>query len=441
MAEVRAAATSTPPSAPRPAESASRIPVVLLCVWLVLEIGRPPAALRVPLLCSLILGGSWLVAARKRWDPVLLCSIGFLLTGWIGVPMAANEYSAFWTCYGLTIVIVCICLPAAQFIRNMSHMHLYVRTLLAVTAYVGLFAITHAGFGPSGAAGGQDENYVAAAMSAALPFAYFGLSATRKTLARAALMGLTVIYLLATVIGFSRGGFLGMAAAGLFCFWYSPRKLVAIGAAVIGIGAVVAVAPSTYWEEIQSISDTSEGTADMRFEIWTIATRQFLDNPILGVAPGNFIWRIKDYQTPDQVEKFGRSLGGSIVVHSTYFEILAELGSVGVGFFLAMLYFTFRELRRIAAACRQALDGRRGRQIDRLGDQELQWARAYALAFQGGLIGYLVCSAFLSTTYFSTIWVLCASSVALRYAIANTLRARSLTPATPKRGGALPASP
>lgn len=417
----------------RTASSATRggwTPVVLLCLWLAMEIGRPPYPLKIPLISSLTLAGLWIAAPRKRWDPVLICILGLLGTGWIGVPLAANQYSAFWACYGLTIAVGCISIPAAQFMKNMRHIHVFVWVFLATSTYVGLFAITHAGFGPAGAGGGQDENYVAAAMSAALPFAYFGLSATRNLITRLALMGMTVVFLLATVIGFSRGGFLGMAAVGLFCFWYSPRKLVAVGATIVGVGAVVAVAPDSYWEEVQTISETDEGTADMRLELWAIATRQFLDNPIVGVGPGNYRWRIADYQTEEQTQKMGRSLGGSAVVHSTYFEVLAELGGVGIGFFLAMLYFAFRAFRNIAAICDKALKHRSRGKNSRSLVSDLEWARAYALSFQGGLIGYLVCSAFISTTYYSTIWLLCAASVALHYAVGDVLeeRLRRTTP-------------
>ena len=425
---IGASSSATTDSIPRRARNAgnSWIPVVALCVWLSIEIGRPSNPLRLPLICSLILVGTWLSFPRKRWDPTVVCSLGLLLTCWLGVPFAANQFSAFWASYAMTIAIVCISVPAAHVLRNLRQFRLYVWIFLAATAYVGAFAITHSGFGPAGAGGGQDENYVSAAMSAALPFAYFSLSATRNFLARMTLIGVAVICLLAVVIGFSRGGFLGIAFAGFFCFWHSPRKLVAIMSAVIGLLVVAVVAPSSYWDEIQSIGDTNESTADMRIELWAIATRQFLGNPIMGVGPGNFIWNIEEYQSAEQVEKFGRDLGGSVITHSTYFEILSELGALGSGFFLGMLYFTFRELRRIVAICERAL-----KRQQRRTHGELKWVRAFGLGIQGGLIGYLVCSAFLSTTYFSTIWLMCGSSVSLGYVLQDILRSAA-SPESPE---------
>lgn len=419
------------PTAPGVAPRAERrhlLPVALICLWLAMEIARPPQPLKIPLLCSLALAGFWLASSRKRWHPALTAMMIFLGACWLGIPFSANQYGAFWTSYGLAIILGCICIPAAQFLRTIRHVHLYVGTLLAFSTYVGLFAVTHAGFGPAGPWGGQDENYVAAMMCAAVPFTYFGLAATKFLRTRLLLLAMGLVFLAATVIGFSRGGFLGIAAVLLFCFWYSPRKLVAIVATVIGAATIFAVAPDSYWKEVESIGDTDEGTADHRFELWAIATRQFLDNPVLGVGPGNFRWRIGDYQTEEQQAKFGRSLAGSAIVHSTYFEILSELGSVGVISFAALLFFTFRDLRRAERGCTRVLERVPLPATGTL-SRDLEWARAFALAFQGALIGYLVCSAFLSTTYFSTIWLLCAVSVALRFVVIDLVAAASAEPA------------
>ena len=206
-----------------------------------------------------------------------------------------------------------------------------------------------------------------------------------------------------------------MVAVLAFCFWYSPRKLIALISTAIAAVAIAAIAPASYWQEIESISDTDSGTADHRIELWTIATREFLDNPVLGVGPGNFRWRIADYQTNEQQQKFGRSLAASAVVHSTYFEILSELGAVGVGSFIAMIFFLFRDLRRIEGACTAILK----RTPKNSREHDLEWARAYALSLQGALIGFLVSSAFLSTSYVSNIWFLGGAAAALHFVAAD----------------------
>ena len=190
-------------------------------------------------------------------------------------------------------------------------------------------------------------------------------------------------------------------------------------------------APDKYWNEIESIGDRKDATADHRIELWKIATRMYLDNPVLGVGPGNFRWRIGDYQTQEQIDHFGRSLAGSAIVHSTYFEVLSETGTVGLVSFLSMIGLTFRDLRRASKRCDRALASRR-LPLPASVKRNLEWARAYALAFQGGLLGFLTSSAFVSTTYFSTIWMMCASSVAIRYIVAGELESAAETvPSSP----------
>jgi O-antigen ligase len=52
-----------------------------------------------------------------------------------------------------------------------------------------------------------------------------------------------------------------------------------------------------------------------------------LDNPILGVGPGNIPWTIGQYEVVDDVVE--RSLAGR-AVHSLYYTLLAELGLFGI---------------------------------------------------------------------------------------------------------------
>ena len=86
---------------------------------------------------------------------------------------------------------------------------------------------------------------------------------------------------------------------------------------VIGLAALlmVALASKSYWNEMSTITDLSEGTANARIESWKAAWRIFIDHP-LGVGGNNFqVWFDK-YQS----EYFKRGMWGrvahSIVVYS-----------------------------------------------------------------------------------------------------------------------------
>jgi O-antigen ligase len=110
----------------------------------------------------------------------------------------------------------------------------------------------------------------------------------------------------------------------------------------------------------------------------------------------------------------------SVVVHSTYFEILSELGLAGGAIFAAILFRTFKDLRRIRSdeMSREGASNSDQRNTtsgnERPSPADSRQLRYYSLAITGSLIGYLVPAAFLSFTYFSHFWLLVALATALR---------------------------
>ena len=158
------------------------------------------------------------------------------------------------------------------------------------------------------------------------------------------------------------------------------------------------VAGASYWEEMGTIQNTEEGTADLRFEFWKIATRQFLDYPLTGVGGANFPWRMLDYQSAEQTEKWGKIR--MLEVHSTFFQLLAEMGLAGCAVFGFILIRTYKDYRRVDRMAQMALH-----RSGQARTEELKWAQAYGRGVMGGLVGYLVSVMFLSALYYPHIWV------------------------------------
>ena len=77
------------------------------------------------------------------------------------------------------------------------------------------------------------------------------------------------------------------------------------------------------------------------------AIRQYLANPILGVGAGNFSWNLGEFQGDELLAKYDQNLSGSVVAHSLYFELLADLGSTGVAVFITLVWLSFRNLIRL----------------------------------------------------------------------------------------------
>lgn len=396
--------------------------VVLAVLWMGFEWCRPPTPFKVPMLISVALLASWLLSPRKHWRPQVKLMVAFMALSAIGIPLAGNYFSAYVVTRVVGIIILCIAIPMSQFIDTIPKLHTVLLWMVLIFAYVGLYALTDGGNGPGGRWAGMDENYTSMFMSIAIAMAYFMMFATRSTLLRIGLVISMGTMIMATVIGLSRGGFLGLVAVGAYSWYRSPKKLVGIALAIAAVGGLVLFAPASYWQEMNTIQDTDEGTSDMRLELWKVATWQFAANPVIGVGAGNFPWETFHYETQEQVEKFQRTLGGN-VTHSLYFELLAEQGTVGVLIFLALIYYNARDLRYVA---RMTEPGRVAR-MRRRGPGSAEACRQLTLAHQhgrmlaGALIGFFVCSAFVSTLYYSAFWLVTALVVSLRIGVEGAL--------------------
>lgn len=147
-------------------------------------------------------------------------------------------------------------------------------------------------------------------------------------------------------------------------------------------------APPSYWDEIESIKETGKGTAELRRRYWDAAFRMYLDHPIIGVGAGNSgIWMpnyIKGFAYPES--QWGRA------IHGTIPQIMAELGSLGTFFFVAMIFYAAKHLHRT----RKRLSGAKSD----------AFSGVTANSILGGIVGYLVAGIFLSVPYYPQLWTL-----------------------------------
>lgn len=397
--------------------------MAMALVWITFEYARPSTPLKIPLVISAVLTLGWIAAPRKRWSTQVKCILLFLGVMVIDIPISVNTYSAVWTTYGMVVLLGFVVTPLLHFLDSLWKLRCFFHTLIAVFLYVGIWAILHGGYGPAGSGGGQDENYVAAAMSIGFPVAYFSVFLARSVWMRVAFAMAAGVMLLASVVTLSRGGAIAMGAVLIYC-WLRSRKRW-IGVTLVGLlVAAMAVVPddftgdgerspgvaapsllSRYWGEVETVTDTTESTAEMRLELWKIAFRMFLANPLSGVGPGNFVWNIGAYQSEEQFAKYGRTLAS--FTHSLYFELMAELGLAGCALFLVIAYSNFRDVRMVARL-------RKPDEIHRFSEPDASAVAYYGHAITASLIAVHVSAAFLPFLYQSYFWVVSAMAIALR---------------------------
>lgn len=108
-----------------------------------------------------------------------------------------------------------------------------------------------------------------------------------------------------------------------------------------------------------------------------------------------------------------KSLAGR-QAHSLYFTLLPELGLVGVIIFGSMIYLNYRDTRvsQFLPAVPRSMSLRPDRKPVK--DEQVVRATLFGNAILGGMIGYLATSAFISTLYYPTFWILMGLAVALR---------------------------
>ena len=323
------------------------------------------------------------------------------------VPFANNNFWALMVFKDMTLYFF-FYLGIVTFVNTTSRMQTLIFVWLGVHLVLAVNGILHQGRGVGGWLG--DENDFGMEMNVAIPVAFFmsqGAVGKGNKLMYVGSLGLFVMALVATS---SRGGFLGLLAVGAYCWLFSSRKLMSLFLGVCLVGLVLVAARQEYWDRISTITDdktTESGTAGQRMFTWGIGWEMFLANPILGIGQGNFAWTIGEYLGGRTWQT--KSLAGR-QAHSLYFTLLPELGLVGVLIFGSMVYFNLRDARI------KVLSSWSGpsRKVDRANDPQFARAVLFGKAISGGMIGYLATSAFISTLYYPTFWIMMALAVALR---------------------------
>jgi O-antigen ligase len=142
----------------------------------------------------------------------------------------------------------------------------------------------------------------------------------------------------------SRGGLIALALLAALALGAQRRRLRTLLFAGVAAGVLSLLAPSGVWERAAGLvhaTDTStlrmvdhEGSAEQRFLIWQVATSIIADHPVAGVGMGAYTWVHEVYAADAGL---ARVAGGRRDTHSTYLNVAAETGGVGLVLFLGML--------------------------------------------------------------------------------------------------------
>jgi O-antigen ligase len=269
---------------------------------------------------------------------------------------------------------------------------------------------------------GLNPNQLGGYLAAAAIFAAAAAASRRRSPpARAAALVVSSLTGLGVLMTGSRGALVGLAAA-LAVVPVALGKGRRLGAFAL---VVTALLGTVWWYAafapegvVQRVTNPEEGGGSGREDLWLVGWRMAEAEPFHGVGAGNFPNSAVHYLLkPGLTERDETIVDDQKVAHNIYLTVLAELGAVGLTFFLVILGASLR-------CCLKA-----ARAFARQGDELLELtARALLIA----LVGLLVAGFFSSAVYSKQMWLLLALGPAL-LALANRRAAPQLAEVTSTR--------
>jgi putative inorganic carbon (HCO3(-)) transporter len=253
----------------------------------------------------------------------------------------------------------------------------------------------------AGAAGGMfgNPNDMALNMVVILPLGIaLALEQGRPALRLLGLVGIPAM-LLAIIFTKSRGGVVGLVVM-LAVLLYLMRRVrpgVAVAIVVAGLAALPLL-PSSFTERITSIVHAEKdatGSREARKTLLREGFQTFLQHPLTGVGFGQFT----NYN-PEGREQAWRQ------THNAVLQVAADLGIIGVGLFLFVVWHGFRAG---AQALKTARDLRR-----HAASADLDWLELNAALFMASFAGWFASAMFASVAYYWTIYLLLGMACAIR---------------------------
>lgn len=252
-----------------------------------------------------------------------------------------------------------------------------------------------------------DNNHFALAVVTILPvFFYLYRQATHRFI-KWGLLG-SIPFLVAAVIGTSsRGGLIALVALGFLAFIRSPKKIRNAIIAAPFIIAVISFAPQRWADRMDTIKSVDEDRSFMgRVIAWKQSTLIAMDNPIFG---GGFyavqdlsVWLkyAREFRQLDFIPSPEPNTRVAFAAHSIYFQVLGDLGFLGLSIFLAILFTSWHNASGVIRAVRDRPDW--------------HWARDLAKSLQYSIFAYAVAGGGLNMAYFDYSYMVFGILVALR---------------------------
>jgi putative inorganic carbon (hco3(-)) transporter len=376
-------------------------------------VGAAPIAKVVAVFSLLFFVAGKLTDVRPVRYPIEVKAVfGISVLAIIFLPLATTPALTwkYWSESWIKVVIIFFLLvnllTSWQRLRKMIGLVVICASVLAAVAIrdyrTGNLAVHSEGFDRVGGSVGSifaDPNDLATTFNIMLPLAV-ALALTRRGIAKAFWLTLSIILAAGVTVTLSRGGFLGLVITSGFLWWKLFKGKRVQGIAVLFVATIlfIPLIPGTTLARVATLTtplEDSDGSRQQRFDLLKQGLQVAFTPRRLAVGLG-----FSNY-----VEVSFRSQKA----HNSYIELLAEMGVLGFALYLTLLLSPLRSLRRIEFAA-ASLEKNSDRRIPSQDD----W-KFLSIGLQSSLVAYLVCSFFLSIQYSWYVYYPVAFAVSLRY--------------------------
>jgi O-antigen ligase len=319
------------------------------------------------------------------------------LTGLLSIPLAIDPTQAWQEFSGTFIRCIVIFIVMVNVVRTEARLKglLLLGTVTGVWLSLGaindyrLGLMTVEGYRVGGRGGGifGNSNDMALFLITIVPITLALLLRSRNLALKVLGAACTFMMIVATVLTYSRGAFLGLVVSLGFMFWrISPnRKFEMLLIGVLLVAGVLVIAPGGYARRLASIIFPAldpVGSSDARRGELMRSLYVALRHPLLGIGMGNY--------QPNMSYR-------GLVTHNSYTQVAAEMGMTALVSYTMFIISPFRKLGQIAR--------------ETFGPKSKTGSYYLAVGLQASLLAYLVASFFVSVAYLWYVYYLVGYAV------------------------------
>jgi O-antigen ligase len=384
------------------------ITVYLVYLWTVINVGRPqdifpilqelyPGVVVAGLCFMFYLFTSTSDRHRIRGSLLLLKEskllVAFALLAILSTPfsyyprISLDFLKEFFLKFGLYLYLLMRLITTRERIIGLLWTLILSGLLMALAAFAHEGASIRVGGGAT-----YDPNDLAMLMVTVLPLTIMPVFMPERLFVKLGCLVGAIFMLLAVMATQSRGGFLGLVAIAIALSLVRIRqvpRLKRIVPLLFLTFVFISFAGEQYIGRLATITDQKDDGSG-RVLVWKRALFIALKHPILGVGPnafetayGNFLEHGK---FPAELSREATRVTKWQTAHNSYLLVLVELGIPGFLAFLAINFSAFRNLR-VAA------------NLGLRDNHELRILQIWAFGLFASLVGFCVCSFFLSQCY------------------------------------------